>query len=322
VQTLRGVACMLLVAYHVIGNDNGMGLRVPSDSGYRAFADMLLHLRMPLFTFLSGFVYAYRPVRAGTEWTFARKKLWRLGAPFVVVSALYFVVQGLAPGTNREQQWGDFWKIFFTTYAHFWFLQASIVIFALAIVVEKFRLMQTLSRYVWVLAGAFAIHFLFVPHTDFFSINQAGYLLPFFIAGVGANRYRDSFRNLPLQTISLVAFAVTWTLHLLACYGVYGEIQERRELLATILSMSGVLVMLYWTPPNRMLAWVGGFSFSIYLYHVFFTAGLRTAIHGVGIHDLAVHVVLGCAAGIIGPIIVEWVLKRNRFTRQAFLGQS
>lgn len=313
---------MLLVAYHVIGNEHGMGLRVPSDSGYRAFADVLIHLRMPLFTFLSGFVYAYRPVRMGAEWTFARKKLWRLAVPLVTVSALYFVVQGLAPGTNREQDWGDFWKIFFFTYAHFWFLQAIILIFALTVVLEKFGTMKTLSRYVWTLAGVFAVHFFIVPHTDFFSINQAGYLLPFFIAGVGANRFSESFRNVPLQVICAIAFAVTMTLHVLACYHVYGEITERRELLATTLSISGLLVLLYWTPPNRVLAWVGGFSFTIYLYHVFFTAGTRTALQMVGLTEVNTNFVLGLLAGIIGPIAVELVLKRNRFMRRTFLGQS
>ena len=61
-DTLRGLACVLLTFYHVVGLDPASGLRLPLDSHYRAFNDMLAYIRMPLFTILSGVVYAMRPV--------------------------------------------------------------------------------------------------------------------------------------------------------------------------------------------------------------------------------------------------------------------
>src|SRR5690348_13562586 len=67
VQTLRGVACLLLVAFHAIGSASTSILHVPDDSPYRRFTNLFVHVRMPLFTFLSGLVYAYRPIRAGHE---------------------------------------------------------------------------------------------------------------------------------------------------------------------------------------------------------------------------------------------------------------
>jgi uncharacterized membrane protein len=65
VQTLRGLACLLLVAFHTVGSTAASGLHVPDDSRYREFTNLFVHLRMPLFTFLSGLVYAYRPLRSG-----------------------------------------------------------------------------------------------------------------------------------------------------------------------------------------------------------------------------------------------------------------
>src|SRR6185295_5386420 len=65
-QTLRGVACLLLVAFHAIGNHPTSGLHVADDSSFRFFANLFQYVRMPLFTFLSGFVYAYRPVLPGS----------------------------------------------------------------------------------------------------------------------------------------------------------------------------------------------------------------------------------------------------------------
>jgi len=56
VQASRGIACLLLVAFHTIGASAASGLHVPDDSPWREFTNLVVHVRMPLFTFLSGFV--------------------------------------------------------------------------------------------------------------------------------------------------------------------------------------------------------------------------------------------------------------------------
>src|SRR5262245_35154145 len=90
VQTARGLACLLLVTYHVIGSDPAAGLQVPDGSLWRYFTDLFLPIRMPLFTFLSGFVYVYKPM-AREHWThFARRKLVRLGIPLLVASTVTY----------------------------------------------------------------------------------------------------------------------------------------------------------------------------------------------------------------------------------------
>src|SRR3569833_839663 len=98
VQTLRGLACLLLVAFHVIGSHATSGLRVDADSAYRQFANLFMHLRMPLFTFLSGFVYAYRPAALGYAGTFAGKKFRQILLPLLCVSTLYFLLTLVVPG--------------------------------------------------------------------------------------------------------------------------------------------------------------------------------------------------------------------------------
>ena len=58
IDTLRGLASVLLVTYHVIGTGSDSGLRIPDGEPVQLFNDSLMYLRMPLFSFLSGFVYA------------------------------------------------------------------------------------------------------------------------------------------------------------------------------------------------------------------------------------------------------------------------
>ena len=58
VETLRGLAILLMVAGHVIGNDSTHGMRVDDSSVWRSAWVSLEFLRLPLFTFLSGVVSA------------------------------------------------------------------------------------------------------------------------------------------------------------------------------------------------------------------------------------------------------------------------
>ena len=65
IQTLRELACLLLVAFHVVGIE-GAGLLVDGDSGHRLFTNLFVHLRMPLSR-SSRIRYAYRPRKAGSS---------------------------------------------------------------------------------------------------------------------------------------------------------------------------------------------------------------------------------------------------------------
>lgn len=62
IDSLRGVAILLMVAGHVIGADESLGMGVGPHSGWRFGYDLLVDLRMPLFTALSGLVYGLRPL--------------------------------------------------------------------------------------------------------------------------------------------------------------------------------------------------------------------------------------------------------------------
>ncbi len=322
IQTLRGVACVLLVAYHVVGADITRGLNVADGSAYRAFTNIFIHLRMPLFTFLSGFVYAYRPVMYGARGHFARKKLQRLLIPLLVVSTLYFVLQRITPGTNTKEPWEDIWKIYVLPYNHFWFLQAIILIFAATLALEMKGWLRRFDQYLLVFAAVLLVHFTARISPNVFSIDQAFYLAPFFFAGLGANRFHAQLWDRRMKFSMLVLFAVTFSLHVLAVVHVYGTPLQQLTIPATALSMGGIFTLMYWLPCNKSLAWLGGFSFAIYLYHVFFTAGARIVLHKLGMQDVNANFMFGCTLGVMGPVFVELFVRRSRVARRLLLGQS
>ena len=150
VQTLRGLACLLLVAFHTVGATAASGLHVPDVSGYREFTNLFVHVRMPLFTFLSGLVYAYRPLRPGQALQFSGKKLRRLGVPLVVASTLlyglHFAMHHQVPPLSRM------WSIYVFPYWHLWFVQALLLVFAALIVLESLGALSTFRRFVVVFA--------------------------------------------------------------------------------------------------------------------------------------------------------------------------
>ena len=83
-------------------------------------------------------------------------------------------------------------SIYLYPYHHFWFLQALFVVFLLLVALEAMGALATLRRYCLVLGVSIAC-FLLLPDQGhfFFSLPQAVYILPFFLLGVGANRYQN-----------------------------------------------------------------------------------------------------------------------------------
>jgi membrane-bound acyltransferase YfiQ involved in biofilm formation len=88
-----------------------------------------------------------------------------------------------------------------------------------------------------------------------------------------------------------------------------------------LLSSLSCLLLLWSRLRSETLAWIGGFSYTIYLLHVFFTAAIRIALNAVHVSDLPVHLAAGVAAGIFLPIAMDKLLSRNQITRVAMLGR-
>jgi surface polysaccharide O-acyltransferase-like enzyme len=321
-QALRGLACLLLVAFHVIGSKATSGMKVPDGSMLRHFADLFLHLRMPLFAFLSGFVYEYRPVEPGGAAHFARKKALRLFVPMVVAATVYYAFTLAVPDAQGQVELARLWTIYVYPYVHFWFLQAMIVVFAVVAALERAGALRTLAGYGTVVLAALVLHWLQpLPPHQLFSLDQAIYLLPLFLLGLGANRFRDAFRRPGIIWGCTAIFAATMLAHALSVYAHTWTVQERGTLLGTTISASGVLALLYWFPSVPLLARIGTYSFMIYLYHPLAAGGARKALQMAGIDTSTLVFVCGVAAGLAGPIVIEWLLRRRPLARQVVLGQ-
>ena len=90
-DAVRGLACLLIVALHMVGDEAFNGLHLPMTSNWHYAMQSIEFLRIPLFTALSGYLYAGRRVTLDTLPRFFTKKLRRLGVPLVFVTMRYVV---------------------------------------------------------------------------------------------------------------------------------------------------------------------------------------------------------------------------------------
>jgi len=320
IDDLRGLACLLLVAYHVVGVP-GSGMRVDDDSWYRYATSSFELIRMPLFTFISGLVYAYRPASADRLGSFYGKKVRRLLIPFAVVSTLFFLAQSTIPGANAAFMPSSPWDIYLFSYAHFWYLQALFVIFLLVGVLDGFRIIERQTPFVAVFAAAVAGGMMLEVPSNPFSVNDALVLLPHFLLGMAVTRFPEPFRKPRIVALTVAGLLVAVGIHQSALLGGRTEPIAWNSTVAILSGMCGALVLLRVMPSGTIFRRIGGSSYAIYLHHAFFTAGARIVLTRLGADDPVVFVA-SLAAGIVGPMILESVAAQHPLTRVALTGKS
>jgi fucose 4-O-acetylase-like acetyltransferase len=307
VQTLRGIACLLLVAFHAIGSSSASGLHAPDSSIYRHFTNLFVHIRMPLFTFLSGVVYAYRPLRPEQALEFSGKKLRRLGVPLIVATTvlytLHLVTDHRVPPASRV------WTIYIYPYWHLWFVQALLLVFVAVITFEILGALSTFRQFLYVFTLSLVLYSggLFEGH-EAFGLNNATYLLPFFLAGLAAHRYRAVLQTRQALTLTLgcLIAAQGWhTYFVLTRTLAPIDPVVHRSILNLLIGMSASLSALQLLPRMRLMEQIGGSSYIIYLYHPVFVAAALTGIGTRFPLPTSLLFVMAGTVGIVGPMLLE-----------------
>lgn len=312
IETLRGLALILMVIGHIIGSSPEVGMRVAEDSFLRYLYDSLAPIRMPLFTAISGFVYALRPVTPASR---VRPFLWgkviRIGIPLVVVSALFFLSRLLIPDTSMTPKLENFFVRFIYGYAHFWFLQAILVIFLVIAVLDKCNVTTGFAPALGILAGALLIPPWLPRPPGVFSLDQALGLFPFFMLGLCLCRFPaalGSRRNtLPIAAVAALLLA-TYQAQLL---GLLDLAPGRLGILGVALGLSAIhtlIALRFYFAPLRFL---GQYAYEVYLFHVFGTAGARILLSRLDIHAPLPVFAFGLAAGLLLPITLKRIAQQN-----------
>lgn len=318
VQVTRGLACLLLVLFHVVGGKADDGLRIAVDSIGRQILDILLYVRMPLFAFISGYVYTLKPLDPARPGPFLQGKLRRLALPLLSATTIFYLVAlARAPMPPADAATGLLHAYVFA-YEIYWFLQAMLLIFLLLPLLERYLLGSPVGCAVAILAT----FLLTVPAEplNFLSINGALFLAPFFFIGIAARRFIGGLT--PRWTMILLAvLIVAFALHAWNVATMPPHMGARRgTLLSLVIGGITPLLLIAYAPRITLLARIGQSSFAIFLFHIFFIVAMRMVLQKIGIDSFAIHLIAGLGAAIAGPMLLEMLLARGKITRRLFLG--
>ena len=320
IETLRGLACLFMVASHVIGQDPTTGLKVGDASYFRYFYETFKYYRMPLFTVISGFVYSLRPVVSGRVLDFLKGKSRRILLPFFFVSSLQFLMRIVLPGLNKTVRLQDMWTIYIYPFDQFWFLEALFLVFLAVVLLETSGLLKTPSRWFACFVLSVSLTY-FIPWTPYtFGLRDSLYLFPFFILGCGLNRFENFLFRPHILRPALVFLLAGIALQQLCWFNLVPLIVEKRGPFGICLGLVGIALLFYVRPTVRWLARLGPYAYSIYLFHVLFAAGSRLVLKVPKNHNVLGVLIVTSVIGLLGPVLIEKILEKKAILRTIFLG--
>lgn len=321
VDSLRGLAIILVVAGHVIG-----GMRVAEDSAWFLSTELLVDVRVPLFTALSGFVFGLRPLPPLPSSGY-RRFLWaktrRLLVPLLTVGTLYALLQALVPGTNGDTAVTDVWRVYVYGLGPYWFLQAIFLVFLVVGLADALGWLSRPRNALMAIAVTTPMSmFLRVPEEwDLFSVNGLFSLLPFFLLG---HLFSAHFREIGSPRWLLAIAAVG--LFALRCAEVFDWVRLPPALDAALSVLLGIAAISALLAFRASLAWkplavLGYFSFGIYLLHPFGATPVRMVLTQAGMALEPVVFLAALITALALPVVFEVTLGRVGWISWAFLGQ-
>jgi len=334
IETLRGLAILGVVLHHANLRMINALIECNVDPGYISnimsmCSEFFAPLRMPLFTIISGWVYAIRPVNFSNLRVFFAGKVRRIILPlFFLSTAFYFAIgyttnefPGIVGKNPQAVLPHEFWKLWFFHFGHLWFLQALTLIFIFVAFVDSWGLMDDMKKWIfWVIATSLAVYI--IPrHIEFFSINRMRNIIPFFFFGVGLYRFREqifSSRYLILLAIPILAAS------LLIDYFKWPWLIARHYWpLALLIGMIAPVALLSLNFKCKPLIWIGKYSYTIYLWHGFawyflMTIGLKLIAAG---YQWA-FALMFLITGLLFPVLIEKTGIKIPLLRTFVLGKK
>lgn len=308
VDALRGCACVLLLLHHV-GDDVASYLH----SSYpllERINEFLTPVRMPLFSLLSGYVYALRPVERDGQGEFLVNKFRRLVVPFFLLTFLMIGLKAVAPSVSSPVGLSDIPHYLVYGYSHLWFLQAILLVFLLAALLDVLVANRRAVAVALLVVGVAG--FLLRPvEPRQFSVDDALTLLPFFALGMILRRFQGVYGGMFAKLVGGMAvltlgLGVAWS-------GVSGGGSAgapAHGLLGLAFGLAALMLLFLSFPRVGVLSWMGRYSFTIFLFHSIFTA---VAVR-LGIEAPLPALWVGLLVSLTGPMLLEHVLRtRLRF---------
>ena len=272
---------------------------------------------MPLFFVVSGFFASGKHRPAGT--TIARM-LPTIVWPYVLWSTVQWVTMWyLSRYTTSKITLLQLLRIPWIPIVPYWFLYALFCCHVLYLVTRRrSRVTQLIVAVALFVVPLFFVAFLMKLTLGVVFQITRGFL--FFTMGVVAAAQIKQLGRWAAAVATLLFIALVVVHYQAQLPGTAGTI------LLVPVSVAGIVATLGWSrdlaeaqgalarPITAMLAFFGRYSMSIYVMHIFFTAGVRIALKRYAMHPTALMTVMELVAatvvGTLAPLAINWVVSK------------
>lgn len=317
--------CIILVVmgHYVLDN---------SPAWYVLVHDVIYTFHMPLFMFVSGYVYIATKKRS-TYGDFLLKKVRWLMVPYLTTSVMVIVIKLLTQGSmsvDNPVTIFSFVEMFYMPVAGYflWFIWALWWMFVL---VPLFRGKQ---KHVELFVLGIVLHFIPFGLPRVFCLEQFSGMLMYFMFGVFVFE-NDSLHRF-LKEFSWIKVACAVAVFILGefLYFTNGVGTGGMFLLNAMLPFIGIwfvmevakLVCNDWTDVHErhLLMWIAQSSYIIYLFHTTFEGLVKAVLRKLLIDSNVWYVFIPSAilvifSGVIIPMLLyRFVLKKHRITKLLF----
>lgn len=321
IDVARGLAMVAVVAGHALRGLQSAGI-APGAGAWSDLGLLLYLVHLPMFALLTGLL-----LPAGVDRDGAARYLRRRVPELLYLFVLWTLIQGafeIAASSlrNGRTTWLEVLTLW-VPIAHLWFLPLLVVAVTTVALVSPWRggparVVATLAVIAVSLAG-WGVDGAYVW-------ERGAALLMFFAAGAWITRARFSGVVAALPPLRLALVALCGGAVLVAIAGVGDPTAPTMNdptrtartvaqgLVATTAGVGGLLalsaIVARFSTVSGWLSHIGARSLPIFLMHILFTAGTRAVLVAVGLADPRVQLVLGTAAGVVGPLLALRALRR------------
>ncbi len=314
IHSVRGLACLMIVAFHVIGDDAGEGLHLPDDSGWHYAMKSIAFLRLPLFTVISGYFYGGHRATRSEFAQFWLKKSRRIALPFACVTIIVWLLRWRVYAEPKSLL-----DAFVYGYGQLWFLEALLLIFA---VMSVWDVLARPGSRALLLAALTAVMIAqsFNGIILFFSISDAIRLTPYFLFGILLRERGEWLCDPKVGLFALGIVAVVLTSQQLAMNGLANEM-SRTQMPAVLAGMAGATFLFQRLPRTLVLESIGRYSYPIFLWHVVVGAAARLVLIRLGVVNTPALFMLVLVAAVSGPILLLHMLRWTPLLSIALMGE-
>lgn len=300
----------------------------PGGAASTDFCQALYNFRMPLFTFVSGFLLAYTTFSGNRNVVatgpFFLKKFKRLMVPFIFILCVTFYFRARMSVIADDEiplSLTAFIRSFFFADAlsipFFWFLQMSFTLICVTFVVLKITRKFKIPPYITYIALLLIFDGLFysgVVTANFFSINMTVRFGAYFVLGAICCEYMHVIgRYLNFNSIGFFLICLTLWLSVYFLGRDYAVVYRVASLIAILMCVS--LCKILESRKIGIFDHLVGTSYMIFLLSWFFNVAMQQVLSHYVDMPWPVYSILSLFFGVYGPWAIYKLMQRRQDRR-------